>query len=206
MDMIAKAMSQRIVISCGITGSELSIFNQVACDSFASFKKNHDAQINKYSEISCWNVDHCIHYFIFLQSQLYTSGYHQLSEKVYYYFRTNFDVDIFPSRILPENFLLMHPLGSILGNAQYGNYLVVYQSVTIGGNPKLEYPIIGEGAVFFAGAKVIGNSKIGENAIIGASVTINNEDIPDNTVCFLDKENRRQFKLNKQSNRKSYFR
>jgi serine O-acetyltransferase len=205
MDAIAKAMSRRIADSCEITDVELTIFNRFACDAFTIFKRNHNAQRNKYSEISHWNVDQCIHYYVFLQSLLYDHGHQQLSERVYYYLRTNFNIDIFPSRRLPDNILFVHPLGSILGNARYSNYMVVYQGVTVGGNTKLEYPAIGEDAVFYSGAKVIGNSRIGHNAVIGAGVTINNEEIPDNTVVFLDQNNLRQFKLNKQDNRRKYF-
>jgi len=205
MDSVAKSMSQRIADSCEIIDIELLTFDRFASDAFSIFKRNHNVQKNKYSEISPWNVDQCIHYYIFLQSLLYESGHHQLSEKVYYHLRTNFNIDIFPSRRLPDNFLLVHPLGSILGNAQYGDYMVVYQGVTIGGNPRLEYPVIGEGSIFYAGAKVIGNSNIGDNVIIGAGVTINNEEIPNNTICFLNKNNLREFKSNKQSNIKRYF-
>lgn len=205
MDSAAKVMCERIANSCEIINTELATFNHFAADAFSTFKTNLNAQKNKYSEISPWNVDQCIHYYIFLQSLLYKCGQYQLSEKVYYYLRTNFNVDIFPSRQLPDTILLVHPFGTILGNAQYGNHMVLFQGVTIGGNPRLEYPIIGEETIFYADAKVIGNSRVGDNVIVGAGVTINNEEIPDNTICFLDKNNLRQFKSNQQSNRKRYF-
>jgi serine O-acetyltransferase len=167
--------------------------------------ENHRAQNNKYVNINKFNVDQCIHYFIFLQKALLEAGALHLAEKVYFYTRVNFCVDIFPTRRLPEKFLLVHPLGAILGDASYGNFLVVYQNVTVGGNPKLEYPSIRGGCVLYAGSKIIGRSTIGENVIIGAGVVINNESIPANTTVFLDWENRRCSKNNNQDNIKRYF-
>ena len=62
---------------------------------------------------------------------------------------------------LPEIFLLVHPVGTVIGNANYSNFLVIYQNVTINtgvvdenGDPT---PRIGKGVFLSSGAKIIGN-------------------------------------------------
>jgi len=128
-----------------MSSDELSVLQVASSKAFRAFLENHQAANNKYVKINKFNVDQCIHYYIFLQKALLEAGALDLAEKVYFYMRVNFCVDIFPTRRMPDKFLLVHPLGAILGDASYGNYLVVYQNVTVGGNPKLEYPSIGGG-------------------------------------------------------------
>ena len=127
---------------------DLTVLQAASSKAFGAFLENHQAANNKYVKINKFNVDQCIHYYIFLQKALLEVGALDLAEKVYFYTRVNFCVDIFPTRRMPDKFLLVHPLGAILGDASYGNYLVVYQNVTVGGNPKLEYPSIGGGLFF----------------------------------------------------------
>ncbi len=85
--------------------------------------------------------------------------------------------------------MVEHPLGSVLGRAQYGDYLYIYQGVTIGGNTKLgkdklDYPIIGDNVIMYSNAKVLGNARIGNNVILSANTYVIAENIPDNSVVF----------------------
>ena len=70
---------------------------------------------------------------------------------------------------------------------------------------KMNIRLIGEASIFYADSKVIGNSRLGDNATIGAGLTVNNEEIPNNTICFLDKNNSRQFKTNKHNKIMRHF-
>ncbi len=200
-----EAMILRLDDISKMSSDELSVIQVASSKAFEVFFENHQAANNKYVNINKFNVDQCLHYYIFLQKALLEAGALDLAEKVYFYTRVNFSIDIFPTRRLPGKFLLVHPLGTILGDASYGNYLVVYQNVSVGGNPRLEYPSIGRGCILYAGSKIIGKSMIGENSIIGAGVVINNESIPPNTTVFVDSENRRKSKPNNQDNKKIYF-
>ena len=88
---------------------------------------------------------------------------------------------------LPAHFHSEHPLGSVLGRAEYGDYFFVYQGTTVGGNRKhgeLYYPIIGRNVILFANAAVLGDTHIGNNVVISAGTYIINEDIPDNCIVF----------------------
>src|SRR5579872_5491581 len=53
--------------------------------------------------------------------------------------------------ILPDVFVLMHTVGTVLGKAQYGNYLVAAQNVTVGMD-RGETPVVGERVVLYGGS------------------------------------------------------
>ena len=90
---------------------------------------------------------------------------------------------------LPDIFLLGHPVGTIIGNAEYSNFLVIFQNVTINtetdflGNPA---PKLGKGLFLAAGAKIIGNKQIGDRVSIGVDAMIHNLEIPDDSVVIKD--------------------
>jgi serine O-acetyltransferase len=88
---------------------------------------------------------------------------------------------------LPSIFLFGHPVGTIIGNADYSDFLVILQNVTINtdkdesGGPA---PHIGRGAFFAAGAMVLGNKRVGDRCSIGANTVVFNKEIPDDSVVF----------------------
>lgn len=89
---------------------------------------------------------------------------------------------------LPKHFLCEHPLGSVLGRANYGDYFFIYQGTTVGGNRRrdggIDYPVIGENVILYANATVLGDTHIGNNVVISADTYLINENIPDNCVVF----------------------
>lgn len=90
---------------------------------------------------------------------------------------------------LPDIFFLGHPIGTILGNAVYDDFLVVFQNVTVNtaedneGNPA---PILGKGLFLGAGAKIIGNKKVGDRVSISVDTVVYNQKIPDDKVVITD--------------------
>lgn len=100
-----------------------------------------------------------------------------------------FGIDVFYKIKLPNIFYFCHPSGTVLGNASYSNYFVVYQGVTVGSNlgPNATpgtYPIFGPGCALFANTTIIGDCNIGENVIFGANSSIINTDIDDNKIIL----------------------
>ena len=88
---------------------------------------------------------------------------------------------------LPEHFLCEHPLGSVLGRAEYGDYLFVYQGTTVGGNRSngnLYYPVLGDNVIMFANSTILGDSHIGNNVVVSAETYIINDNVPDNSIVF----------------------
>lgn len=78
-----------------------------------------------------------------------------------------------------------HPLGIVIGEGVIiGNNVTIYQNVTLGRKDKEinKYPIIGDNVTIYAGAKILGNVKIGNNAIVGANAVVL-KDVPDNSIA-----------------------
>ena len=86
---------------------------------------------------------------------------------------------------LPDVFFLGHPVGSVIGNADYSDFLVVFQNVTINtaeGPQGETAPSLGQGVFLGAGAKIIGNKRIGNGVSVGVDAVVYNEEIEDNMV------------------------
>lgn len=74
-----------------------------------------------------------------------------------------------------------HPHNIIIGGkVKIGEKCVLYHDVTLGQN-RGEYPIVGNGVIIYAGAKVIGKVTIGDNAIIGANSVVT-KNVPANAI------------------------
>ena len=69
----------------------------------------------------------------------------------------------------------------VIGCEKIGKNMTIYQGCTIGGIHGKGAPVLGDGVVMYAGAKVVGKIKIGNNVVIGANAVVV-EDIPDNAV------------------------
>ena len=106
-----------------------------------------------------------------------------IASKVYYLNKILHGVDVFYEVKLPRIFLFVHCVGTVLGRANYSDYLVVYQRVTIGGSNRL-YPELKEGVVLYGESAVIGNSRVGTNCHISYSTKIINKNIPPNALVY----------------------
>ena len=91
---------------------------------------------------------------------------------------------------LPPHFLFGHAVGTVIGNATYGDCCVFFQNVTVktgddqaGGGSLL--PKIGDGLFMAAGSAIIGKDPIGKGCSIGANVCLYNTPLPDNSVVTL---------------------
>ena len=129
------------------------------------------------------NADHMIVLLYFAANPRYKLGYEiNLIEKIYNLNKRLHSIDLFYSINLPEVFCVVHPLGSILGNAKYGNYMCIYQGVTIGSTKKESYPEFGNRVILCSNSSVIGKCKVGNNIIFATNSFVLNKDIPDNSI------------------------
>ncbi len=87
---------------------------------------------------------------------------------------------------IPDIYFLGHPVGTIMGNADYSDFLVVFQNVTINtaGDGNQLLPKLGKGLFLGAGAKIIGDKPIGNGVSIGVDALVHNMEIPDNKVVI----------------------
>ena len=101
---------------------------------------------------------------------------------------------------LPDIFCLDHPVGTVLGNATYSNYLVVSQNVTVQtGEGK-----IGEYVALFSGATLLEDCYIGDEVSIGARVVLRKTTVPQGHIVFC-KDGINHIQQSKQCSAKRFF-
>lgn len=87
---------------------------------------------------------------------------------------------------LPDIFILMHPVGSVIGhkNVVFSDYLVIMQNITINGTTsELK---LGQALFIGAGAKIIGGGVIGDRVSIGANTLVRNPQIQNDYIIYQD--------------------
>jgi serine O-acetyltransferase len=89
--------------------------------------------------------------------------------------------DIFYEVELPTVFLLVHPLGTVLGRGSYGERFIAYQRCGVGSNHGT-YPVIGSGVTMHPGSSILGRSRIGDGCTIAADALVLDRDLSDNSL------------------------
>lgn len=137
-----------------------------------------------------FDVRNSVQYAIFLyylSNCLYMNGKEEKATEIYYLNKILHSLEIFYAVELPSHFTMEHPLGSVFGRAEYGDYFSFYQGCTVGGNyfgDELYYPVIGDYVAMYSNSKILGKSHIGNHCIIAANTYIINTDIPDYSIVF----------------------
>ncbi|MFH0790718.1 MAG: serine O-acetyltransferase EpsC [Candidatus Omnitrophota bacterium] len=95
-------------------------------------------------------------------------------------------IEIHPGAQIGGNFFIDHGMGVVIGETTViGENVLLYQGVTLGGTgleKGKRHPTIGNNVVIGAGAKVLGNIKVGDNSYIGANAVVIKDVPPDSTV------------------------
>ncbi len=95
-------------------------------------------------------------------------------------------IEIHPGATIGQGVFIDHGMGVVIGEtAIVGDACLIYQGVTLGGTGKesgKRHPTLGENVVVGAGAKILGNIQIGNNARIGAGSVVLREVPSDCTV------------------------
>lgn len=85
-------------------------------------------------------------------------------------------IEIHPGVRIGRGFFIDHGMGVVIGEtAIIGDNVTIYQGVTLGGTGKergKRHPTIGNNVVIGAGAKVLGNIRIGDNSFVGANAVV----------------------------------
>ncbi len=114
-------------------------------------------------------------------------------------------IEIHPGAGIGPGFFIDHGMGVVIGETtEIGSNVTLYQGVTLGGTGTergKRHPTLGDNVVVGAGAKVLGNIKIGNHVKIGAgSVVIHS--VPDNCTVvgipaeIVKKEGRKVLEIN----------
>ena len=95
-------------------------------------------------------------------------------------------IEIHPGAQIGKGLFIDHGFGVVIGETTIiGDYVTLYQGVTLGGTGKecgKRHPTIGNNVMISAGAKVIGSFTVGENSKIGAGSVVLSEVPPNSTV------------------------
>lgn len=77
---------------------------------------------------------------------------------------------------------IAHPVGTVINARQIGRNCSVIAAVTVGMRNEWIFPVIGDGVFIGAGARVLGDLRVGDNAKIGANAVVVS-DIPANATA-----------------------
>ncbi|MEY9868463.1 serine O-acetyltransferase [Peribacillus sp. B2I2] len=114
-----------------------------------------------------------------------------ISKIIWYINRVLFSVDIDYRAKIEKGFVLVHGIGTVIGrDVIIGNYVTIYQGVTLGGtgkkkkmnNIEISQPYVGDNCTIYSNACIYGPCIIGERSIIGANTVLFNRDIQKNSI------------------------
>ena len=133
-----------------------------------------------------WHANHAWH-----------TGDEAMAHHIYKNLRANHSVEIFYQIQLKKPTKFVHPLGSVLGRAEYARHLVVYQGVSVGSTVDDERPVFTGPCVLFPHSGVIGPVTVGKNVWITAGTIVEARpgkpfSLPDNCVVYKDWEGHRR--------------
>jgi serine O-acetyltransferase len=117
---------------------------------------------------------------------LYKNNFKRLARIIAGFSQWLTNIEIHPAALIGDRVFIDHGMGVVIGETTIiEDDVLIYQGVTLGGvslEKGKRHPTIRKGTVIGAGAKVLGNIEIGENAKIGAnSVVI--RPVPDNATA-----------------------
>lgn len=179
------------------------------CFKTISLNGYHDENGN--AAFSHLHGDQYAAFIYFLSNSLWKYSQNRaLCDKLLSLNRALYSIFISYKNDLPKHFALCHPIGTILGNAVYGDYFVVFQGVTVNtsedadGNPA---PVLGKGLFLGANSKIIGNRPIGDYVSVAANAMVYQQAIADNSVVICRNENycSIETRKKKQCKAQSYF-
>ncbi len=150
------------------------------------------------------NSDHYAMFLYFVANAAWRQGLIPLAEKAFLLNKALHGIDAFYSIVLPAIFLFVHPVGTVLGNASYADFLVVYQNVGVGTDVGSVYPTLGKSVVLYSKCSVIGQCTVGNNVSIATHTLVRNTNVPDDTVVVGLYPNNKMMR-NKQDNQHDFF-
>ncbi len=124
-------------------------------------------------------------FLYFVSNEAFRCSNQILHEKTSYLNKILHGIDLYGHIIMPDIFLLVHPIGTVIGRASFNNYTIIYQGVTIGGkhqNDIINYPSFNKKTAFFSNCSVIGDVHCGENTVFASNSSIINGHYNDNSL------------------------
>jgi serine O-acetyltransferase len=195
---LERALSYRVSLKLASGEMSEQILREIADEAFASDPKI--GQAARADIVAVYDRDPACHRMI--QPLLYFKGFQALQcyrighwlwtqgrHDMAYYFQMRvsevFGVDIHPNARMGMGIMIDHAHSIVIGEtAVVGDNVSMLHSVTLGGTGKEEedrHPKIGDGVLIGAGAKVLGNIRVGDCSRIAAGSVVL-EEVPRNTT------------------------
>jgi serine O-acetyltransferase len=132
----------------------------------------------------CYSGLHAL-WFYRLNHWLWNHGTRLLSRWLSQVARLLTGIEIHPAAQIGRRLFIDHGMGVVIGETSViGDDVTLYQGVTLGGTGKEKgkrHPTIGNGVVIGAGARILGNIRVGDNSRVGAGSVVL-RDVPDNST------------------------
>lgn len=132
----------------------------------------------------CYSGLHAL-WFYRLNHWLWNHGMRLLSRWLSQVARLLTGIEIHPAAQIGKRLFIDHGMGVVIGETSViCDDVTLYQGVTLGGTGKEKgkrHPTIGNGVVIGAGARILGNIRVGDNSRVGAGSVVL-RDVPDNST------------------------
>ncbi len=149
---------------------------------FRNIKKKYYQDENGDVLFNHLNTDHWAAFLYLLSNTVHRAGGDEaLASRCFVLNKALHGVDAFYGIQLPETFLFVHPVGTVLGNARYGNFFAAYQNCGIGATES-GYPTFGDGVIFYARSACLGGCEVGSEVVFAANSFSIDTNIPDRSV------------------------
>jgi serine O-acetyltransferase len=152
------------------------------CFSGINKKYFNDGDLVRFNHLH--SDQYCMYLYMLANFIHEYDGNVDVATKLYCLNKALHSVDIYYTTALPEKFLLVHPIGTVLGRAKFGEYFVAYQGCTVGCLNDGVFPILGEKVIMYANSSVLGRSVIGNNVSIAAGVVVINAVVRSDCTVF----------------------
>lgn len=119
---------------------------------------------------------------------------HRLKDRLYCLNKALNGCSIYYKIKMPDVFFLNYATQVVLGDCTYGENLVVYQGVTVGGY-RDKVPVLGANVVLMPNCIISGSTRLGDNVVISAGVICINQIVPDNTIVFTGPDRKSEITL-----------
>jgi serine O-acetyltransferase len=197
---IEKALSYRVAAKLASNEMSMVVVREMVEDAYAEDPRLVEAA--RADLVAIYERDPACHRF--LQPILYFKGYqavqaYRVAHHLWMHGRTDlayfvqmrvseiFGVDIHPGAKIGKGIMIDHAHSIVIGEtAVVGDNVSMLHSVTLGGTGKEEedrHPKIGDGVLIGAGAKVLGNIKVGHCSRIAAGSVVLEDVLPCKTVA-----------------------
>ena len=151
------------------------------CFSYVNNKYFFDGSCCSFNHL---NGDQYAMWLYILSNELYKDNAPKnVCEKIFLLNKQLHACDIFYEVNLPSIFLLVHPLGTVLGRGNYSDFFVAYQRCGVGSNKNI-YPTLGKYFTMRPGSAILGDSFAGDNCQLASESLIIDTKIPDNSLVF----------------------